>query len=639
MAANTGPGDRPRGSPAGNPGGDRLGVLAGAYSGRVLGALVAALGAQGGFLGSRTAKRYFAGEIGTDANRRRVFAETGAALVDAGFVRTSALLRRSDVAIAVAQASLRWDRVLATLQSRSGAVGEAVVESALRLAVVDLALRAFAVRRLAGQEPPRPGTPSWALDNGGGRMLRRMAREAGVTRDGLAERLGASERAVDNWLDGRNRPTDANIEALAHALAAEGTADRVAREIRRCFALADLADRAASQLGRERVREFAAAGVRFVRRIMADVEGMDRAPVGTAALAELTALRFGTAHAMSHPLLRNLALDEADARWRQEIEASMRPWGLRLQRVAVGRGAGPAAAGLARAAADVDGYRDGGAPARGGARTSRESAGALRGGRVHGDGRQAARFARASGRGHPRMLDRGGAAARMGRAGGGARDSPRQRRGIRGGGAGARPGRGVAGRNAAAPAAVPGLRADGNGTPRRSARGSGGRAGNGTGLRPRAGLGVPVRVRVRRRPEGTAAGQTRDAAGRTRRLPGVAAACGSVPCAWGRPARRGRDRRPVWPGRSTRTAPPLGSKRALWRDSAQGRQPGFPGGSGRRCRLGEAVGGWWSARRFALLGAAELAPACPVKPARFAFDCPGGEAPPRRQYLDSCLQA
>ena len=378
MAANTGPGDRPHGSPAGKSGGDRLGVLAGAYSGRVLGALLAALGAQGGFLGSRTAKRYFAGEVGTDANRRRVFAETGAALVDAGFVRTSALLRRSDVAISVAQASLRWDRVLATLQSRSGAVGEAVVESALRLAVVDLALRAFAGRRLAGQGPPRPGTPSWALDNGGGRMLRRMAREAGVTRDGLVERLGASERAVDNWLDGRNRPTDANIEALAHALAAEGTADRVAREIRRCFALPDLADRAASQLGRERVREFAAAGVRFVRRIMADVDAMDRAPVGTAALAELTALRFGTAHAMSHPLLRDLALDEADGRWRAEIEASMRPWGLRLQRVAVGRGAGPAAAGLARAAADVDGYRDGGGRDRRTAPADRDAAAPLR---------------------------------------------------------------------------------------------------------------------------------------------------------------------------------------------------------------------------------------------------------------------
>ncbi len=52
-----------------------------------------------------------------------MFEEIGETLVEAGLVRTSALLPRSDVSIALGHAALRWDRVLSTLQSRSGAIG------------------------------------------------------------------------------------------------------------------------------------------------------------------------------------------------------------------------------------------------------------------------------------------------------------------------------------------------------------------------------------------------------------------------------------------------------------------------------------------------------------------------------------
>ena len=37
--------------------------------------------------------------------------------------------------------------------------------------VVDLTVRVFALLRIAGLKPPRPETPKWAEENGGGKLL------------------------------------------------------------------------------------------------------------------------------------------------------------------------------------------------------------------------------------------------------------------------------------------------------------------------------------------------------------------------------------------------------------------------------------------------------------------------------------
>ena len=354
MASNTKPVEVERNSGDGRPD-DRLGPLAGMYSGRLLGVVVDAVGTRREFLKSRTAKRYFDGEIVTDRNRRRVFEDIGGMLVDAGVVRTSDLVLLSDVSIALEHAALRWDHVLATLQSRSGTIVDAVVESALRLMVVDLSVRAFAAYRLAGLAPPLAGTPVWALENGGGRLLRRLTAEAGMTREDLAERVGVSDQSVDNWFDGKHRPTRANMNALSRALAGSGCVDKTMREIGLCFALADMACMIAESVGRARVVSLATAGVSFVRTVMDDVAEMNRPPVEESAGSELIALRYGTAHPMSHALVRNLSLlAERAVAW-PEISGSMMPWTVWLEAIA-SAAAGPDAAGLAQRAEDVAGY-------------------------------------------------------------------------------------------------------------------------------------------------------------------------------------------------------------------------------------------------------------------------------------------
>lgn len=341
---------------AGAMAGNRVGRLQPAYSVSILGAVATAFAA-GDFLGTRTARRFFAGDTTTDGHRDRVLGEVAALLVDAGVVATSELLRREDVSRAIEEAALRWDETVATLQSRAGGLGEGVLERALRFAVVDLSVRAFAVLRLGKRPVPEPGTPLWARPNGGGLLLRSLGSAAETTREQLAERMDVSNNAVDNWFDGENRPTRANMGRLAVALAGDGDASAVERAIRCRFALSELADRLANVVGWERVEDLAAAWVRFVRAIAEDVAGMDRPPVDEKALTELVALWWGSAHPMTHTLLRNLAGVEPDAGWRRDILAAMRPWHLGLASDAA-RAGPPSAAGLAQTA-PVDGSPDG----------------------------------------------------------------------------------------------------------------------------------------------------------------------------------------------------------------------------------------------------------------------------------------
>ena len=74
---------------------------------------------------------------------------------------------------------------------------------------------------------------------------------------------------------------------------------------------------------------------------------MDRLPVEKSALTELVALWWGSAHPMTHTLLRNLARTENDAGWRRDILAGMRPWRVELEWEAA-RAGPPSAAGLAQ---------------------------------------------------------------------------------------------------------------------------------------------------------------------------------------------------------------------------------------------------------------------------------------------------
>ena len=334
------------------------------YSGRIIVTIVRALDLSHEALRSRTARRFFAGEPVNEHDHTEIFLALGEALVESGAVPNPPLFQSYEASLTrmlpaiIARAANRWDKLVAMMQSHSGSITDSgpAIASVLRLIVVDAAIRVFGYMRLAGLEPSSPQTPMWAQENGGARHLRSLANSAGLTRTQLATLLEVSENSVDNWMDGKNRPTTENIAALSNVLAPKmnGTsAQQLSENIRLEFALATIADTLADEIGRERAIELSDALVRFIWLITQDVNEMERPPVEEACGEEYDAMAFGTAHPSTHTLLRNLAILEPDASWKQYIIAASLPWDLAFQAARVQQTQPRMAAGLAQDFADV----------------------------------------------------------------------------------------------------------------------------------------------------------------------------------------------------------------------------------------------------------------------------------------------
>ena len=334
------------------------------YSGQIIGTIIRALDLDHQALKSRTARRFFAGEPVNEHDRTEIFLALGEVLIESGIVPEPPLFLRYDASLAkmlpaaIARTAVRWDDLVAVMQSHSGTTRDpgSAITSILRLVVVDAAIRVFAFMRLAGLNPSPPGTPLWAQANGGGNLLRAFMGKAGLTRSQLAALLEVSETSVDNWLDGKNRPTTENIAAIANVLAPRMRgvgAQQLLKDIRLQFALATLADLLAAEIGRDQVIDLSTALIRFIWQITQDVNEMERPPIEEACRAEYDAMAFGTAHPSTHALLRNLAILETDADWKQNIIAASLDWSLAFQMARVRQPRQRSAAGLAQDFADV----------------------------------------------------------------------------------------------------------------------------------------------------------------------------------------------------------------------------------------------------------------------------------------------
>ena len=333
------------------------------YSGRIIGTIVKALSLDDGVLTSRTAQRFFKGQSVSEHNHGEIFLALGDVLVERGIVPLTPTFQQYGIslsefiAIAIARAATRWDGLLAEVQSKSARIGDRSIaaDRLLQFVVIDLSVRIFALLRLSGIDPERPGVPLWAQENGGGKLLRNLTARAGLTREELAKQLGVSSTSVDNWLDGKVRPTNDSVAALSEVLADEirdVTPDHVRMEIQRQFTFVTLVDLVELWIGRQRVIELSTALTRFVWMMTEDVREMDRPPLDEVAGIEFDAARFGTADPATHTLLRNLAILEQDEEWRQDLLAATLPWELLFQRIMVQSNPTRSAAGLAQDVAD-----------------------------------------------------------------------------------------------------------------------------------------------------------------------------------------------------------------------------------------------------------------------------------------------
>lgn len=342
-----------------------LGPFPTAYGGQIIGAIVGALRLDDGVLTARTAKRFFQGRSISEHNQTEIFLALGEALVERGLVPVPPVFTQRDVSmpiiigVAIARATSRWDRAVSRIQSRSARTVDrsATAERLLRFVVIDLSVRIFAILRLAGLEPDRPGTPLWAQENGGGRLLRDLAGRARLTREELAEQLGGSSTSsVDNWLDGKVRPTNDSIAAISEVLAdhiENVTSSELALEIQRQFTFATIVDLIEPWIGRQKVIDLSTALVRFVWLMTEDVRQMNRPPIEEALGIELDAIRLGTVDPAIDTLLRNLSVLEPDESWRRDLLAATLDWGVLFESGVAQANPTQTAAGLAQDIRDI----------------------------------------------------------------------------------------------------------------------------------------------------------------------------------------------------------------------------------------------------------------------------------------------
>jgi tetratricopeptide (TPR) repeat protein len=314
------------------------------YSGQIIGTIVDALDIEDGVLVSRTAKRYYSGSLPCEYSQKEIFKAFGKAMVDKGILPVPPGFKKYNISMpditanAAWRFARKWDILSSTIQSRSAPLqnpGRAV-EGFCRLVAVDLSLRIFALLRLVYIPVQEPHVPMWAMENGAGKLLREFLDRTGISRDQFAARVEVSPTSIDNWLDGKTRPTPSHIKELSGELAKLNlgkNAELLQLELTRQFTFAYLADILARQIGRDTVVELGTALNRFVWLITDDVRQQNRRPIEEAAGLEYNSLRYGTDEPFSHTLLRNLALIETDKEWKRDILAATMDWSLRFQEI------------------------------------------------------------------------------------------------------------------------------------------------------------------------------------------------------------------------------------------------------------------------------------------------------------------
>ena len=252
-----------------------------------------------------------------------------------------------------------WDRLMAHIQARSGQaadVGEAVAQL-LRLVVVDAALRLFALVYLNLEGPPGSEPPAWVLENGTGNILRQRLREAGLTRDNLAARLEVWPTSVDNWLDGKNRPSPENVVALARELASRergGDAAALERSLNRQISLAAMADQMAAGIGRDKLIELTTKLAHFARALSQSPE-LPRILGDKPRGIVRNLIMLGSAGGSAADLLSWLADREPDPDWCWNLLAAIRFWDPAFEAVSMMYTGERSAARLAQDVSDVTG--------------------------------------------------------------------------------------------------------------------------------------------------------------------------------------------------------------------------------------------------------------------------------------------
>jgi transcriptional regulator with XRE-family HTH domain len=197
----------------------------------IIGAVVDLLGVRDERLSTRTARRYFKGDLVKEVSIHSVHTAVADALIRAGLGPASEDPAANEflptvITKAVALNVGWWDQLRVMLHRRVGPLElrnlPTLYTAFLRLAVIDLALRIGAHRHLTGQSDEVIRLREFVEENASGRYLNELRRNCDSPRlslDRFSEAVEVDRHTVDRWLYKGERPTEENLQQVAKVLA------------------------------------------------------------------------------------------------------------------------------------------------------------------------------------------------------------------------------------------------------------------------------------------------------------------------------------------------------------------------------------------------------------------------------------
>ena len=313
-------------------------------SGQILGVLVRSLGITHPHLGDKTAQRFFSGRL-----RDRVMESSRARIIDAVSENMAAALfanptagddeedasSPSGLSLLLEWHAATWDQFRAFLQPRVLRVYPEhmarVWRAYVRVAAIDLALRAAAHLHIAGASPTSLEFLEFASAGRRGEYLNRKRADAGIPLDDFAEAAGVTDNAGQAWLYDGARPTDDHLACIASALASGVEADdrnRRLRELRKLYWVSDVAEVLGGFIGIEDTDEIVGRLHRYAARLYAAIDERMDAAVKPDVLGSLAAV--GAYSEFSSGLLEALISSEPDEEWREDLRAAASNWTRRV---------------------------------------------------------------------------------------------------------------------------------------------------------------------------------------------------------------------------------------------------------------------------------------------------------------------
>ena len=313
-------------------------------SGQILGVLVRSLGITHPDLGDKTAQRFFSGRLKDrvmESSRARIINAVSENMAAAMFASPTTEDDEEDasypsgLSLLLEWHAATWDQFRAFLRPRVQRVYPEnmprVWRAYVRLAAIDLALRAAAHLHIAGASPASLGFLEFASAGRRGEYLNGKRADAGISLYDFAEAAGVADSTAQAWLYDGARPTDDHLAGIASALTPNVETDernRLLRELRMLYWVSDVAEVVGGFIGIDAMDEIMGRLRRYASRLHAAIDERMDAAVNPDVLGSLAAV--GSHSEFSRGLLKALIPSEPDEEWQEDLRAAASNWTRRV---------------------------------------------------------------------------------------------------------------------------------------------------------------------------------------------------------------------------------------------------------------------------------------------------------------------